>query len=393
MTRPVRILFLFTFLWAAIANIYAQQTRPVEMASLRANQQLRWQRSSPTAQQTDGPVLYQLVFTPGTTGTIAMFDNNPRHLVNSDITDLGGVVNIGGLTISAGTGIVTFVNAQTFPVTGINGVVGVVNGGTGLNNTGTVGNYLRSDGANWTSSGIQAGDIPNGYVDLTSEQSVGGTKTFTDTLTASGSVGLGLGARPGGQFTGSTPITGSAGGAGVVGQGGNGGLAFLHPTDGGNGGQFTGGIGSNTDPKARGLDGNGITATAGGSRGIAGVFNNPAGGKILSGQNNGVEKFSVDGGGNVALSGRISLGIYVNTYIPDSVLYDAACNPNDIAISGGAWVGGNVAIRESRPLAGADSVASMNNPPANSWRVSCNNGTADVSCAQAYVVCLSHASR
>ncbi len=390
MTRPVRILFLFTFLWTAIGNIYAQQAQPVEIASLRPNPELHWQRTSPAAQQTDGPVLYQLVFTPGTTGTIAMFDSNPRHLVNSDITDIGGIVAIGGsgLTISANTGII---NGQTFPVMGINGIVGVVNGGTGLNITGAAGNYLRSDGANWTSSGIQAGDIPNGYVDLTSVQSVGGTKTFTDTLTASGSVGLGLGARPGGQFTGSTPATAITGAAGVIGLGGNGGHAFLvSTTNGGDGGQFTGGVGQGGKP--RGRDGNGITATAGGASGIAGLFDNPAGGKILSGQNNGMEKFSVDGGGNVALSGRISLGIYVNTYIPDSVLYDAACNPNDIAISGGAWVGGNVAIRESRPLAGADSVASMNNPPANSWRVSCNNGTADVSCAQAYVVCLSHAS-
>src|SRR5260370_10058509 len=96
--------------------------------------------------------------------------------------------------------------------------------------------------------------------------------------------------------------------------------------------------------------------------------------------------------GDVTVGGRISLGIYVNTYIPNSVPYNAACSPNDIAISGGAWVGGNISIRESRPVAGTNNVGSLNNSPANAWRVSCNNGTSDVNCAQAYVVCLSHAS-
>src|SRR5579859_1531423 len=106
MVRLLRILFLFTFLLTAIASLYAQQAQPVEMASLRANQQLRWQRTSPTAQQTDGPVLYQLNFTPGTQGTVAKFDSNTRHLVNSDITDIGGIVAIGssGLTINASNG-------------------------------------------------------------------------------------------------------------------------------------------------------------------------------------------------------------------------------------------------------------------------------------------------
>ena len=39
--------------------------------------------------------------------------------------------------------------------------------------------------------------------------------------------------------------------------------------------------------------------------GIAGAFNNAAGGKIISGQNNGTEKFSVDGSGNVATAGAV----------------------------------------------------------------------------------------
>jgi hypothetical protein len=37
--------------------------------------------------------------------------------------------------------------------------------------------------------------------------------------------------------------------------------------------------------------------------GTAGLFDNRAGGKILSGQNNGIEKFSVDSNGNVVVKG------------------------------------------------------------------------------------------
>jgi hypothetical protein len=40
----------------------------------------------------------------------------------------------------------------------------------------------------------------------------------------------------------------------------------------------------------------------------AGIFDNQAGGKILSGQNSGVEKFSVDGKGDVATSGSVTIG-------------------------------------------------------------------------------------
>src|SRR5260370_37438820 len=100
------VLFLFFVLNLALLG-------HTQLASLRPEQPLHWQRTSPTAQQPDGPVLYQLVFTPGTPGTIAKFDNNPRHLINSHITDNGGVVAIGGLSINASTGIVTFAGGQT----------------------------------------------------------------------------------------------------------------------------------------------------------------------------------------------------------------------------------------------------------------------------------------
>ena len=41
------------------------------------------------------------------------------------------------------------------------GVLAAANGGTGLSSAGTSGNFLRSDGMNWTSSPITAADIPN----------------------------------------------------------------------------------------------------------------------------------------------------------------------------------------------------------------------------------------
>ena len=53
----------------------------------------------------------------------------------------------------------------------------------------------------------------------------------------------------------------------------------------------------------------GVSAYVASAAGTAGVFNNAAGGKIFSGQNNGVEKFSVDGSGSVvsvnAVTGKI----------------------------------------------------------------------------------------
>src|SRR5215470_18806180 len=90
-----------------------------QMASLRPGHGLVWQRTSPTVQQPDGPVLYQLIFNAsGTPGTVPVFDTNPRHLTNSPIAISGGNVVIGGgsgLNINGATGIVTFANGQTFP--------------------------------------------------------------------------------------------------------------------------------------------------------------------------------------------------------------------------------------------------------------------------------------
>src|SRR5215471_536018 len=90
---------------------------------------LAWQRTSPTAQQPDGPVLFQIIFrrsaTPGNVPVIS-----PTHaLANSPISVGAGNVVIGGLSINGSTGIISFAGGQTFPTIG---TVTNVNAGPGL---------------------------------------------------------------------------------------------------------------------------------------------------------------------------------------------------------------------------------------------------------------------
>jgi hypothetical protein len=81
----------------------------------------------------------------------------------------------------------------------ITGVLARVNGGTGLSITGAAGNYLRSNGTNWSSSAIQAADVPTGSANYiqnrTTQQAssnfnisgdgvIGGDLTVAGTLTA-----------------------------------------------------------------------------------------------------------------------------------------------------------------------------------------------------------------
>jgi len=54
--------------------------------------------------------------------------------------------------------------------------------GTGLSASGAAGSYLRSNGTQWVSSPIHAGDIPNGYVNLKTNQIVAGHKSFSQCL-------------------------------------------------------------------------------------------------------------------------------------------------------------------------------------------------------------------
>jgi len=128
----------FVFLLIPIVSVRAQQ--PVEIASLRPEMKLRWQRTSPAPGETEGPVLYQLLFSAsGTPGTIAKFDSNPRHLTNSSIVDNGSFVAIGDMTISDDSGFITFAGGQKFP--GIGAIPG----------TGSNGQVLTADGSGGSS--------------------------------------------------------------------------------------------------------------------------------------------------------------------------------------------------------------------------------------------------
>ncbi|HLQ51069.1 MAG TPA: hypothetical protein VK129_06190 [Terriglobales bacterium] len=120
MTRISSLASLYILLLAVMASAdLAAQTRMqaqnIEMAALQPH--LAWQRTSPTAQHPDGPVLYQIIFrSSATPGSIPKIGNN-FTLTNSLITDNGSQVAIGNLSIASG-GIISFANGQTFPGTG-----------------------------------------------------------------------------------------------------------------------------------------------------------------------------------------------------------------------------------------------------------------------------------
>ena len=95
---------------------------------------------------------------------------------------------------------------------------------------------------------------------------------------------------------------------------GTGGVALLGNANNPVGGTFgiKGSSASTSGTGMRGLasasSGNtiGVSSQVNSPNGIAAVFNSAAGGKIISGQNNAVEKFSVDGAGNVNSSGNFT---------------------------------------------------------------------------------------
>src|SRR5260370_33907644 len=55
-----RRVFFHLFFISAVVYIHGQQ--PLQMASLRPGRELVWQRTSPSAEKPDGPVLYQILF-------------------------------------------------------------------------------------------------------------------------------------------------------------------------------------------------------------------------------------------------------------------------------------------------------------------------------------------
>jgi hypothetical protein len=219
------------------------QSQNVQMAALQPL--LVLERTSPTQEHPDGPVLYQLLFsTGGTPGTLAKFDTNPRHLTNSLITDNGTQVAIGNLAI-AGNGIITFANGQTFP--GASGTVTSVGLAAPASDFSVSGSPVTGSGTltlNWNVPPSSA-NIANAIVrrDGNGDFVAGG-------INASAILALNNAV----SRVGVTGIEAATSGGGV-----------------------------------------GVYGESDSTSGTAGVFYNSAGGKILSGQANSGEVFSVGG--------------------------------------------------------------------------------------------------
>jgi hypothetical protein len=96
-----------------------------------------WQRTSPVAQELDGPVLYQIIFRSSATPGHLPKISNSFTLANSLISEDVNGIHIGNLLVDS-TGMVTFANGQSFPgvVTSITAGAGLT-GGT-ITTTGTV---------------------------------------------------------------------------------------------------------------------------------------------------------------------------------------------------------------------------------------------------------------
>src|SRR5437762_2476273 len=153
MPRPGsrKILMVSLFLFLAVAFSAAQ----TQVASLHSNNGLVWQRTSPTVQKPDGPVLYQLLFsTAGIPNQVAKFDTNPRHLTNSLLSDDGSNVRVGtsNTFAIASTGIISFAAGQTFPGGGGGTVTSVSLSGN--NNTAMGTSSLQSDGTGSNNTAI-----------------------------------------------------------------------------------------------------------------------------------------------------------------------------------------------------------------------------------------------
>src|SRR6266849_6004223 len=190
-----KILMVSLLLFLAVAFSAAQ----TQVASLHSNNGLVWQRTSPTVQKPDGPVLYQLLFsTAGIPNQIAKFDTNPRHLTNSLLSDDGSNVHVGtsNTFAIASTGIISFAAGQTFPGGGA-GTVTSVGLAAPVSDFTVSGSPVTSNGTltlNWTVAPTNT-STANAIVKRDGSGNFGaGTITLGGNLvlpdTSSGSVGL-----------------------------------------------------------------------------------------------------------------------------------------------------------------------------------------------------------
>src|SRR5260370_26587862 len=88
-----RVFFLFFFLSA----IYIQAQQPLQMASLRPGKELVWQRTSPSPEKPDGPVLYQILFRSSAhIGSIPKIGPTYTLVDSGLMLDNGGNLVLGG---------------------------------------------------------------------------------------------------------------------------------------------------------------------------------------------------------------------------------------------------------------------------------------------------------
>jgi hypothetical protein len=136
---------------------------------------------------------------------------------------------------------------------------------------------------------------------------------------------------------------------------------------------FTGVYGNGT--------GTGVYGSASISSGTAGVFNNTAGGKILSGQNNGAEKFSVDGSGDITaagganFSGNVGVGTTTPGYLlsvgsssnSSKAVFESTDNNHGTVQIGNPTSNGEASIAFISGLMGFGDTPTSTNGSANIW--------------------------
>ena len=173
------------------------------------------------------------------------------------------------------------------------------------------------------SSGVRKGAAssgPTNFSGSTTDQIVGVTQSGTGAgINASGpTLGIkGTASAASGTAYGVQGVANSTAGVGLIGTATSttGSTYGLRGTSSSSSGTGVRGIATATSGSTTGVSGY-VASTSG----VAGAFNNAAGGKIISGQNNGVEKFAVDGSGNVTTSGTINTtGLSGTTSAPTGV--------------------------------------------------------------------------
>jgi len=182
-----------------------RDSRPLQMASLHSG--LVWQRTSPTIQKPEGPVLYQILFrSSAKPGFVPKIDGS-FTLTNSLVSEDNAGIHIGGLAI-APTGAITLCCGQSFGAGGAGGTVTNIATGAGLtggpiSTSGTI--SIANGGV--TTAQIGSGAATNGQV-LTANGSGGAAwqnlSVGSLAWTLSGNAGIGCTTSPCTNFLGTT---------------------------------------------------------------------------------------------------------------------------------------------------------------------------------------------